>query len=80
MELTQLLNEARNARSYYRECLAISKSAQDAYDRLSRAKVSPIVERMSMRYYNAYIAARNAAIEAEQTYNLAVTALLDNEE
>lgn len=81
-----LLNEARTARSYHRECLTTSNSLRDAYDRLRRESLwcdpkqyRGIVDRMSTTY-NAYIAARNAAIEAEQDYNLAVTALLDNEE
>jgi hypothetical protein len=82
-----LLIEARNARSYHRECLTTSNSLRDAYDRLSREslwvsdpnKYRVLVDAISTSYH-AYIAARNATIEAEQAYNLAVTALLDDEE
>lgn len=81
-----LLNEARNARSHYRECLAASNELKDTYDRLSRESLWVSADKYRAYQdgistaYPAYIKARNAAIEAEQAYNLAVTALLDDEE
>ena len=81
-----LLIEARNARSHYRECLAASNELKDTYDRLCRESlwVSPDKYRAYQEgisaAYPAYIKARNAAIEAEQAYNLAVAALLDGDD
>ena len=85
--MNSLLIEARNARSHYRECLAISNELQNTYDRLSREslwvsdpnKYRVLVDAISTSYH-AYIAARNATIEAEMVADFAVTALLDNEE
>ena len=81
-----LLIEARNARSHYRECLAISNELQNTYDRLCRESLWVSADKYreyqdSIRAaYPAYIEARNATIEAEQAYNLAVTALLDSDD
>jgi len=81
-----LLIEARNARSHYRECLAASNELKDTYDRLCRESlwVSPDKYRAYQdginTAYPAYIKARNATIEAEQVADFAVTALLDGDD